>query len=106
VLSQVPQHVALFDEGLAAVGAAMGPLVRVGSSMRHEVALAHEVLGAKVAAERALGLAALVVRAHVEEEVALQGEALAALGAYERPLSRVAAHVVYQVLLGTYKSPR
>lgn len=93
------QHISLLDECLAAVGTAVRSFVRVGSTVGHEMALAHEVLGAQITAEGTLSIAALVVGAHVEEEIAFEGEALAALGAHEWTLTSVTTHVIHQVFL-------
>lgn len=68
--------------------------------MRDQVSLADEILRAEVAAKRSVRARTLVMAAHVEQQVALQRERLAALVAGERPLAAVRpADVVDQVLL-------
>lgn len=99
VLSEVAKHVALLNEALAAIRAAVGPLVGVRATVRDQVTLAHEVFVANVAAERALSVAALVVGAHVKQEIALERKALATFGADEWTLAGVTAHVVDKVFL-------
>lgn len=99
MLPHVPQHVALLDEGLAAVGARVRPVATVRPPVRHQVSLAHEILLTEIATERPLRRGALIVGPLVEEEVALQGEGLAAFVAGEGTLAGVGSHVVYQVLL-------
>lgn len=71
VFAQVSQHVALLDEGFAAVRTAVRPFVRVRAPMRDQVSFAHEIFGAQVATKRPLGVATLIVRSHMEEKIAL-----------------------------------
>lgn len=91
----------LAGEALVAVLAREG-FARVTTLVRHEVTLAREVLRALVALEWS-HRRVLVVRPHVEQQVALERERLAALGARVRPLACVAAHVVHEVLLHNNK---
>lgn len=60
--------------------------------------LAHKVLFAQIAAERPLSCRPLVVRPLMEQEISFQRERFAALPADERSFSRVAPHMVYQML--------
>lgn len=99
MFSQVSQHVSFLDEGLSAVGTAMRTFVGMRSSVRDQVSFAHEVFGTEIATERSFGVASLVMRSHMEEQVTLQWEALAALRAYEWTFTGMTAHVIYEVLL-------
>lgn len=99
VLAQVSQHIALLDERLAAVRAAVRPLVRVRAPVRDQVSLAHEIFRAQVAAERPLGVAAFIVRSHMEEKVALQRETLATFCAHEWTFTCMATHVIHEMFL-------
>lgn len=67
------------------------------------MSFAHEVFRAKIATEWSLGVATLVMRTHVEEQVALQREALAALRAHEWTFTGMTAHVIYEMFLRNYK---
>lgn len=86
-LLHVPQHVAPLDVRLAALRTVVVLLAGVGPLVRHQVALADEVLRAHVAPEGPLHRLALGVAALVEQQVALERERLAALIALERTLS-------------------
>lgn len=99
MLTQVSQHVTLLNESFAAVRTTVRSLVRVRASVRDQVSFAHEIFGAQVAAERPLGIAALVVRAHMEEEVALERETLATFCAHEWTFTSMATHVIHEMLL-------
>lgn len=99
-LLHVPQHVAPLDVRLAALRTVVVLLAGVGPLVRHQVALADEVLRAHVAPEGPLHRLALGVTALVEQQVALERERLAALIALERTLSGMRpAHMVNEVLL-------
>lgn len=99
VLSKVAKHVALLDKTFATIRTAVGPLVRVRTTVRDQVTLAHKVFVANVAAERTLRVTTLIMGAHVKQEIALEWKTLAALGADERTLSGVTAHVVDEMFL-------
>lgn len=99
VLAQVSQHIALLDKGLAAVRATVRPLVRVRAPVRDQVSFAHEIFGTQIAAERPLGVAALVVRAHMEEKIALQRETLATFCAHKWTFTGMATHMIHEMLL-------
>lgn len=99
-LLHVPQHVAPLDVRFTALRAVMVLLARVRPLVRHQVALADEILRAHVTPERPIHRLALGVAALVEQQIALQRERFAALIALERSLAGVrSAHVVDQVLL-------
>lgn len=102
VLSEVAKHVALFDEALATIRAAVGPLVGVGATVRDQVTLTHKVLVANVAAEWPLRVTTLVMRAHVKQEIAFEWKTLAAFGTNERTLAGVTAHMVDEMFLKRY----
>lgn len=74
--------------------------VGVTAPVRHQVALAHEVLGAQVATERTIGRHALLMGPLVEQEVALEAERLAAVGAHVRAIAGMGQHVFEQRFLG------
>lgn len=99
MLSQVSQHVSFLDEGLAAIWAAMWTFVGMRSSVRDQVSFAHEVFGTEVTTERSLGVTSFVMRSHMEEQVTLQWEALAAFRAHEWTFTGMTTHVIYEVLL-------
>lgn len=67
------------------------------------MSFAHEVFRAKIATEWSLGVATLVMRTHVEEQVALQREALATLRAHEWTFTGMTAHVIYEMFLRNSK---
>lgn len=92
------QHVTLLDEGFATVGTGVRPFARVRPTVRHQVPFAHEVFRAQVATERPFSIGSLVMGSLVKQQVALERERLAALGARERSLARMAAHMIDQVL--------
>lgn len=99
MFAQVSQHVALLDKGLAAIRTAMRPFVRVRAPMRDQVSFAHEIFGAQVATKRSLGVTALIVRSHMEEEIAFQRETLATFCAYEWTFTGMATHMIHKMLL-------
>lgn len=67
--------------------------------VRDQVSFAHEIFGAQVAAERPLGVAALVVRTHMEEKITLQRETLATFCAHEWTFTSMATHMIHEMLL-------
>lgn len=93
------KHVAFLNEGLAAIRTAVRSLVRMRSSVRYQVSFAHKVFRTKIATERSLRVASFIVRTHVEEEVALQREALAALCANEWAFTGMTSHVIDEMFL-------
>lgn len=96
----VPQHITPLDVRFAALRAVMVLLARVRPLVRHQVALADEILRAHVAPERPVHRLALGVATLMEQQVALQRERFATLVTLERSLTRVrTAHVVDQMLL-------
>jgi len=99
VLAQVSQHVALLDESLAAIRAAVRPFIRVRAPVRDQVSFAHEIFGAQIATKRPLGVAALVVRSHMEEEIALQWETFATFCAYKWTFTGMATHMIHEMFL-------
>lgn len=87
----VAQQIPLANERFAALAAAERLFAGVRSSVRHQMALGDEVLGAQVAAKGTLGFDALVMAALVEQQIALQREGFAALVALVRTFAGVAA---------------
>lgn len=110
-LHELLEHegVRLFDERLVEMGIVGGCCGgrggggfagRVRPPVRDQVALAHEILGAEVAAEGPVRRSVFLVRPRVKHEIALEREGLAALGTHVRPVPRVRLHMLDQVLLG------
>lgn len=93
------QHISFFNERLAAIWTAVWTFVRMGSSVGDQVPFTHEVLRAEIATKWSLGVASFVMRTHVEEQVTLQWETLAALRAYEWTFTSMTAHMIYEMFL-------
>lgn len=88
-LLHVPQHVAPLDVRLAALRTVVVLLARVRPLVRHQVALADEILRTHVAPERTIHRLALGVAALVEQQIALQRERFATLVTLKGTLSGV-----------------
>lgn len=67
--------------------------------MRDQMSFAHEIFGAQVAAKRPFGVAALVMRAHMEEKITLQRETLATFCAHEWTFTGMATHMIHEMFL-------
>jgi hypothetical protein len=64
------------------------------------VSFAHEILGAQITPERTIGRHALLMGPLMEQEVALEAERLAAVGAHVRTIAGMGQHVFEQRFLG------
>lgn len=93
------QHVSFFNERLAAIRTAVWTFVRMGSSMGDQVSFTHEVFGTEIATEWSLSVASFIMGTHMEQQVTLQWEALAALRAHEWTFTGMTAHVIYEMFL-------
>lgn len=80
------------DEGFVELASIIG--VGVAASVRHKVALAHEIFGAQVATIRSIHNHTFLMGTLVEEQITLQSERFAAFLADVGEIARMRQHML------------